>query len=53
MAIHARKLALEPDRRIFKSLHRIVGHCCDARNKLTDRSWRIMSLGICDWARAS
>ena len=39
--------------RIFKFFHHIVGHCCDAWNKLTDQPWRIMSLGIRDWARAS
>ncbi len=29
--------------RIFKSFDDIVGHCCDAWNKLTDQPWRIMS----------
>ena len=36
--------------RIFKSFHDIVDHCCDAWNKFTDQAWRIMSLGIRDWA---
>ena len=28
----------------------IVDHCCDAWNKLIDQPWRIMSLGLRDWA---
>ena len=39
--------------RIFKSFHDIVDHCCDAWNKLTDQPWRIMSLGLRDWAYGS
>jgi len=27
-----------------------VAHCCEAWNKLTDQPWRIMSIGLRDWA---
>ncbi len=37
--------------RVFKSHEEIVGHCCDAWNKLVEQPWRIMSLGLRDWAR--
>ena len=36
--------------RVFDSYEDIVGHCCDAWNKLTDQPWRIMILGGRDWA---
>ncbi len=36
--------------RVFDSHDDIVAHCCDAWNKLIDQPWRIMSLGIRDWA---
>lgn len=36
--------------RIFASGEDLVGHCCDAWNKLIDQPWRIMSLGLRDWA---
>ncbi len=36
--------------RVFNSYDDIVAHCCEAWNKLTDQPWRIMSLGIRDWA---
>ena len=36
--------------RVFVSYDDIVGHCCDAWNKLVDQPWRIMSLGLRDWA---
>ena len=39
--------------RIFKSFDDIVDHCCDAWNKLTAQPWRIMSIGIRDWAYRS
>ena len=39
--------------RIFKSFNDIVDHCCDAWNKLIDQPWRIMSLGLRDWAYQS
>lgn len=36
--------------RIFQSYDDIVAHCCDAWNKLIDQPWRIMSIGLRDWA---
>ena len=37
--------------RIFTSYSDILDHCCAAWNKLMDQPWRIMSLGLRDWAR--
>jgi putative transposase len=36
--------------RIFDGYEDIVTHCCDAWNKLIDQPWRIMSIGLRDWA---
>jgi transposase len=36
--------------RIFKSYADILDHCCYAWNQLIDQPWRIMSLGLRDWA---
>ena len=36
--------------RVFKSYDDILDHCCDAWNKLVDQPWRIMSIGLRDWA---
>ena len=36
--------------RIFQSYDDIVDHCCFAWNKLVDQPWRIMSLGLRQWA---
>jgi len=36
--------------RVFSCYDNLVDHCCDAWNKLTDQPWRIMSLGLRDWA---
>ena len=36
--------------RVFKSGEDIVDHCCDAWNKLVAQPWRIMSIGLRDWA---
>jgi hypothetical protein len=37
--------------RVFDSYDDIVAHhCCEAWNKLADQPWRIMSLGLRDWA---
>jgi putative transposase len=36
--------------RIFKSYYDLVDHCCEAWNKLVDQPWRIMSLGLRQWA---
>ena len=30
----------------------LSNHCCEAWNKLTEQPWRIMSLGVRDWAHA-
>ena len=35
---------------VFKSYTDIVDHCCDAWNKLMDQPWRIMSIGLREWA---
>jgi transposase len=39
--------------RVCRSYDNIVDHCCDAWNKLTDQPWRIMSIGLRDWAYRS
>jgi hypothetical protein len=39
--------SLEPDLHLDTD---IVDHCCDAWNKLIDRPWLIMSLGLREWA---
>ena len=36
--------------RIFTSYDNIVDHCCEAWKKFEDQPWRIMSLGLRDWA---
>ena len=36
--------------RVFDSFDDIVDHCCHAWNKLVDRPWHIMSIGLRDWA---
>ncbi len=36
--------------RVFNSYDDIVAHCSDAWNKLVDQPWRIMSIGLRDWA---
>ncbi|MGA9042325.1 MAG: IS630 family transposase [Terriglobales bacterium] len=36
--------------RIFSSYEDIVDHCCFNWNKLVDRPWLIMAIGIRDWA---
>ena len=36
--------------RIFTSYEDILDHCCAAWNKLTDQPWRMMSIGLRDWA---
>ena len=39
--------------RVFASYDAIVDHCCFAWNKLADQPWRVMSIGLRDWARGS
>jgi DDE superfamily endonuclease len=36
--------------RIFLSYDDIVDHCCFAWNNLVDQPWRIMSIGLRQWA---
>ena len=36
--------------RVFTSYDDIVDHCCEAWNKLVDRPWTIMSIGMRNWA---
>jgi hypothetical protein len=36
--------------RIFESYDDIVDHCCLAWNTLVDQPWRIMSIGLRQWA---
>ena len=36
--------------RVFTSYPDILDHCCAAWNKLVDQPWRIMSIGLRDWA---
>jgi transposase len=36
--------------RIFESYDDILDHCCFAWNRLVDQPWRIMSIGIRQWA---
>jgi transposase len=36
--------------RVFKSYDDLVDHCCEAWNKLVDQPWRIMSIGLRQWA---
>jgi len=36
--------------RVFQSYADILDQCCEAWNKLVDQPWRIMSIGLRDWA---
>ena len=36
--------------RIFKSCEEIVALCCEAWNKLIDQPWKIISIGMREWA---
>lgn len=36
--------------RVFTSYTDILDHCCFAWNRLSDQPWRIMSIGLRDWA---
>lgn len=36
--------------RVFHSCEVIVDHCCDAWNRFVEQPWRIMSIGLRDWA---
>ncbi|MBB6229552.1 transposase [Polymorphobacter multimanifer] len=37
--------------RVFGSHEEIVDHCCDAWNKLVEQPWKIMSIGLRNWAQ--
>ena len=37
--------------RIFRDYDDIVDHCCEAWNKIAEQPWRIMSIGLRDWAQ--
>jgi transposase len=36
--------------RVFTSYDNLMDHCCHAWNTLIDQPWRIMSIGLRDWA---
>ncbi len=36
--------------RVFTSYEDILDHCCFAWNQLTQMPWKIMSIGLRDWA---
>jgi hypothetical protein len=36
--------------RVFAAAADIVTHCCEAWNKLIDQPWKIISIGMRDWA---
>ena len=36
--------------RVFTSYENLLDHCCYARNTLINQPWRIMSIGLRDWA---
>jgi len=36
--------------RIFSSYDSVVDQCCEAWNRLVDQPWRIMSIGLRQWA---
>ena len=36
--------------RVFTDSDDIVAHCCDAWNNLVDQPWKIISIGMRDWA---
>ena len=48
LAVHAGKLALKP--RVQDRYDDLVDHCCAAWNRLVDQPWRIMSIGLRQWA---
>jgi len=39
--------------RIFKPCEGILDHYCFAWNNIVDQAWRIMSIGLRDWAHTS
>jgi hypothetical protein len=47
MAVPPGQLAFQ---RIFTDYKNIVDHCCWAWSDLADRPWKIISIGLRDWA---
>ena len=39
--------------RVFTSYEDIVANCCEAWNKLINRPWKIISIGMREWAHGS
>ena len=39
--------------RVFASYDDIADHCCNAWNRLVEQPWKIMSIGLHDWAHRS
>jgi transposase len=39
--------------RVFQSYDDIVALCCEAWNRLIDRPWKIISIGMREWAHGS
>jgi hypothetical protein len=37
--------------RVFRDHDDIVEHCCHHWNRLTEQPWRIMSIGLREWAQ--
>ncbi len=35
---------------VFESYEDILDHCCTAWNRLIERPWKIMTIGLRDWA---
>ncbi|WP_188612954.1 transposase, partial [Chelatococcus reniformis] len=36
--------------RVFQSYDNLVDHCCEAWNRLVDQPWKIMTIGVREWA---
>jgi len=36
--------------RVFLSYDNLIDYCCEAWNRLIDQPWKIMSIGLRDWA---
>ena len=36
--------------RVFENYEDILDHCCNAWNRLIERPWKIMTIGLRDWA---
>jgi len=38
-----------PPNRVLGSYTAIVGHCCDAWNRVSEQPWRVISIGLRQW----